>query len=228
MNISKDVFTAVLPNQLRKSVSDELLDSINNHLVNSERREMFRDNLIGFSRVLRDGKYKLEDYVNAVKYVTFKMMGDSNKVSYIKTFPDRFQRLVDEGLNEKEISSYVAAYNKNKLVVAVYEQTLVPVHILNMDLRQKAINVMADIMLDEDVSPKVRSDTAYNLATTLAPPADNKINLEVNIGEDSAIAALRESTMALVAQQREMLVNGFVTADTVAKSGLIIEGEVNE
>jgi len=103
-----------------------------------------------------------------------------------------------------------------------------PVHILHNNLFHESINTMAEIMRDSDTSPKVRSDTAYNLATLLKPPEEAKIKLDVNLKEDSAISALKETTMELVRQQREMVQSGLWTAQTVAHSGLIIEGEVED
>lgn len=226
--IDKDLLLRVVPAQVRKNISDDVLDVINGHLASSETRELFRENIISFASVLQEGRFKFEDYISAVKYVSFKMLGDSNVVSYTKTFPDRYSRLVNEGATDKEISAYVAAYHKTKLVTLIFGQTLMPVHILHNNLFHESINTMAEIMRDADTSPKVRSDTAYNLATLLKPPEEAKIKLDVNLKEDSAISALKETTMELVRQQREMVQSGLWTAQTVAHSGLIIEGEVED
>ena len=226
--IDKDLLLRVVPAQIKKNISDDVLDVINGHLASSETRELFRENIISFASVLQEGRFKFEDYVSAVKYVSFKMLGDSNVVAYTKTFPDRYSRLINEGSTDKEISAYVAAYHKTKLVTLIFGQTLMPVHILHNNLFHESINTMAEIMRDSDTSPKVRSDTAYNLATLLKPPEEAKIKLDVNLKEDSAISALKETTMELVRQQREMVQSGLWTAQTVAHSGLIIEGEVED
>lgn len=225
--IDKDLLYRVVPANVRKNITEEVLDTINNHLATSETREMFRENIISFASVLQEGRFKFDDYISAVKYVSFKMLGDSNVVAYTKTFPQRYSRLCQEGASDKEISAYVAAYNKTKLVTLIYAQTIMPTHILHQNLFHEAINTMAELMRDEDVSPKVRSDTANNLANLLKPPEEAKIKLDVSVKEDSAVVALRETTMDLVRQQREMLQSGLWSAQTVAHSGLIIEGETD-
>ena len=226
--IDKDLLLRVLPPAIKKNITPDVIDVINSHLATSESREMFRENLISFSSVLQEGRFKFEDYISAVKYVSYKMLGDSNVVAYTKTFPDRYQRLCDEGMSDKAISAYVAAYHKTKLVTLIFGQTIMPVHIVHQNLFHESIITMAEIMRDTDTSPKVRSDTAYNLATLLKPPEEAKIKLDVSLNEDSAITALKETTMALVAQQRNMLNAGLMNAESVAQSGLIIEGEVDE
>ena len=226
--LDKNVLFRVLPPAIRKNITDEVIDTINNHLATSETRELFRENIISFASVLQEGRFKFEDYISAVKYVSFKILGDSNIIAYTKTFPDRYQRLIDEGMSDKAISAYVAAYHKTKLVTLLFGQTIMPVHILHQNLFHESITTMAEIMRDEDTSPKVRSDTAYNLATLLKPPEESKLKLDVTLKEDSAITALRETSMALVAEQRKLMSAGFWDAETVAQSGLIIEGEVDE
>ena len=226
--LDKNVLFRVLPPAIRKNITDEVIDTINNHLATSETRELFRENIISFASVLQEGRFKFEDYISAVKYVSFKILGDSNIIAYTKTFPDRYQRLIDEGMSDKAISAYVAAYHKTKLVTLLFGQTIMPVHILHQNLFHESITTMAEIMRDEDTSPKVRSDTAYNLATLLKPPEESKLKLDVTLKEDSAITALRETSMALVAEQRKLLNAGLWDAETVAQSGLIIEGEVDE
>lgn len=226
--LDKNVLFRVLPPAIRKNITDEVIDTVNNHLATSETRELFRENIISFASVLQEGRFKFEDYISAVKYVSFKILGDSNIIAYTKTFPDRYQRLIDEGMSDKAISAYVAAYHKTKLVTLLFGQTIMPVHILHQNLFHESITTMAEIMRDEDTSPKVRSDTAYNLATLLKPPEESKLKLDVTLKEDSAITALRETSMALVAEQRKLLNAGLWDAETVAQSGLIIEGEVDE
>ena len=226
--LDKNVLFRVLPPAIRKNITDEVIDTVNNHLATSETRELFRENIISFASVLQEGRFKFEDYISAVKYVSFKILGDSNIIAYTKTFPDRYQRLIDEGMSDKAISAYVAAYHKTKLVTLLFGQTIMPVHILHQNLFHESITTMAEIMRDEDTSPKVRSDTAYNLATLLKPPEESKLKLDVTLKEDSAITALRETSMALVAEQRKLMSAGLWNAETVAQSGLIIEGEVDE
>ena len=119
----------------------------------------------------------------------------------------------------------MTAYNKSKLVNLIFEQTLIPSYVLNQDLYQKALNVQAELMLDTDISPKVRSDAANSLLTHLKMPETQKVELEIGMKEDSSIQALRNSTMELARQQRMMMEAGAMNAQEVAHSKLVIDVE---
>ena len=222
-----DQFKAALPPQIKKSINQDIIDSINNSLHDPEALAIYKENLVSFTSVLREGKFKLSSYLSAVRYVSFKLMGSSNQDAYIKTFPDKYQRFLREGVAPKDIASYITAYNKSKLVNLIFEQALVPTHILNAPLFQKALNVQAQLMMDDNVSPKVRCDAANSLLTHLKPPETKKIELDIGLKEDSTIQILRESTLELVEQQKKLLAAG-ATALDIAQSSLIIESTLEE
>ena len=225
--LTMEQFQRVLPKSVRKTLNVKLLDGINKVLTDPLIKESYRENLLSYTNVLNTGPYKIESYINAVRYVSFKLLGSTNMDAYIRTFPDRYQRLISDPVSKGYIAQYVSAYNKNKLVNLVFEQTLIPVHILNADIHQKAINVQADLMLNA-MSEKVRTDAANSLLNHLKMPETQKIELNIGMKEDKSINELRDSTMALVAQQRQMLEAGAMTAKDVAHSKLLIEGEIIE
>lgn len=220
--LSIEQFQKVMPKDLRMRVNQDLVDSINSLMTDPLLAETYRDNLLSYVNVMQDGKFKIEQYIDAVRYVTFKLSGDSNLQAYIKTFPDRYQNYLANGTAQKDINSYVTSYNKNKLVNLVYEQTLVPTHILNADIYQKAINTQAELMTYAK-SEKVRTDAANSLLHHLKPPETKKIELDVTQKESSAIAELRNTTMELVAQQKRMIASGMSDAKEVAEGRLIAE-----
>lgn len=224
--LTVDQFKRSLPDKVKKSVSQELIDQINKTLADPELYESYRDNLLSYTRVMADGRFKVSSYIDAVKYVSHKLMGCSNIDAYTKTFPDKYQRFLAQGVSSKDIASYVTAYNKSKLVNLIFEQTLVPSYVLNQDLYQKALNVQAELMVSA-TSEKVRSDAANSLLTHLKMPETQKVELEIGMKEDSTIEALRQSTLELVAAQRAMLQAGALNAKEVA-AVRIIPGEVIE
>lgn len=225
--LTAEQFKQVLPDKVKKSVSQELIDQINSTLSNPEMYEAYRDNLLSYTRVMADGRFKVDSYISAVKYVSHKLMGATNIEAYSKTFPDKMQRFAAQGVSAKDIASYVTAYNKSKLVNLIFEQTLIPSYVLNQDLYQKALNVQAELMVSAN-SEKVRCDAANSLLTHLKMPETRKVELEIGVKEDSAIAALRATTMELARQQRLMLEAGAMNAQEVAHSRLVIEGEAKE
>ena len=217
--LTVDQFKQALPDKVKKSVNQELIDQINTTLADPEMYEAYRDNLVSYTRVMADGRFKVSNYIDAVRYVSHKLMGCTNIDAYTKTFPDKIQRFLASGVVAKDIASYVTAYNKSKLVNLIFEQTLIPSYVLNQDLYQKALNVQADLMISSH-SDKVRCDAANSLLTHLKMPETQKVELEIGIKQDSSIDALRASTLELVAQQRLMMQAGAMSPRRVAESGL--------
>ena len=222
-----DQFKTALPDKVKRSVNQELIDQINKTLADPELYEAYRDNLLSYTRVMADGRFKIQNYVDAVKYVSHKLMGCSNIEAYTKTFPDKYQNFLAQGVAAKDIASYVTAYNKSKLVNLIFEQTLIPAYVLNQDLYQKALNTQAELMITAK-SEKVRCDAANSLLTHLKMPETQKVELEIGVKEDSSIAVLRATTLELARQQRLMVESGAMNAQEVAHGKLIIEGEARE
>ena len=222
-----DQFKAALPDKVRKTINQELIDQINNTIGDPELYEAYRDNLVSYTKVMADGKFKVSSYIDAVRYVSHKLMGCTNIDAYTKTFPDKYARFVAQGVSAKDIASYVTAYNKTKLVNLIFEQTLIPSYVLNQDLYQKALNVQAELMVSAN-SEKVRCEAANSLLVHLKMPETQKVELEIGVKEDSSIAALRATTLELARQQRLMVESGAMNAQEVAHSKLTIEGECVE
>ena len=218
--ITKEEFIEMIPEHMRKSVSDQTLDNINNTLSTHENTEAFKENILSYGHVLKEGKFKLTSYINAVKYVSYKLFGFTNKVSYAKTFPITYKKLVDSGKESKVIAAYVAAYNKGKLVNLIYEQTFIPTYVLNAHMFQQALNAQALLMVTAR-SEKVRSDAANSILTHLKRPEVQKVELNLGLQEDKSIQALRESTMQLVKQQKQMIESGYMNAETIAKNQIV-------
>lgn len=225
--LTVDQFRQALPDKVKKSINQELVDQINTTLSDPDMYEAYRDNLLSYTRVMADGRFKVSEYVNAVKYVSHKLMGSTNIEAYSKTFPDKIVRFAAQGVSSKDVASYVTAYNKSKLVNLIFEQTLIPSYVLNQDLYQKALNVQAELMLMAK-SEKVRSDAANSLLTHLKMPETQKVELEIGVKEDSSIAALRATTLELARQQRLMLEAGAMNAQQVAHSKLVIDMDSQE
>jgi hypothetical protein len=206
--LSEKEFKSALPAQMRKAVNPLLIMQINNTLSNEEEWENYRDSLLDYASILQQGKWKLSSYLNAVRYVGFKVMGHTNKAAYKKTFPKKFERFIQENTSEKDISSYTSMYNKTKLVNLIFEQTLIPTYILNAPKFQDAINVQVSIMNDENVSAKVRSEAANSLMIHLKPPETKKVELDIGIHTDSIIDDYKKAMSNMVEQQMILIKAG--------------------
>lgn len=224
--IELDALKDIVPRNQRGLVTQELVDKLNEWNEDPKLMDTYKENIMSYVGVLRDGKYKLTDYIHAVKYVSYKMMGFSDIDAYAITFPDRYQKLVDEGISRSDMSPYTSAYKKNKLVNAIIEQTLIPSHILNAPLHQQALNELAQIMVyGKSEMARVNAANAI-LGATKAPEAQ-KIELEIGVKKDSAIADLRKATEELMEQQKLAIMGGSVSVAQVAAS-TIIEADIEE
>ena len=225
--LTVDEFKMALPDKVKKSINQELIDQINLTLSEPEMYEAYRDNLLSYTKVMADGRFKVNEYVNAVKYVSHKLMGATNIEAYSKTFPDKITRFAAQGVSSKDIASYVTAYNKSKLVNLIFEQTLIPSYVLNQDLYQRALNVQADLMVNAK-SEKVRSDAANSLLTQLKMPETQKVELDVKVKEDGSISQLRQATMELARAQRLAMEAGAMNAQQVAHSKVVVDVDAVE
>lgn len=201
--LTVDELKAALPPHMRKSVSTQVLENINQTMASDEEgMERYKEDIISYGHILRDGKFKVEQYLNAVKFVGFKVQGLTNFECYQRTFQIRYAEHIEKGTKKADIEKYVSAYANSKLVMLILEQTLTPIHIVNNHILQKAINIQAQIMMDTEVSAKVRSDAANSLMTHLKAPETKKISLDIGIKQDSILDSLRAATEKLVAEQR--------------------------
>ena len=211
-----------LPAKLKNSVSQEMLDRV----IQSTEPELcnqLKENFIGYTSVLLDGKFKAEDYLYAIKYVTYKLLGYTNKDSYIKTFPDRYTKLKAQGLKDDEISGYIAGYNKNKLVNLILEQTLVPTWVLNQDIYQEAINTQARLMRTAK-SERVQAMAADSILNHLSKPESvPTINIGVN---NDQLTDLQNTLTQLAETQLKMIHNGKTAKEVIEAP--IIEVEPGE
>lgn len=220
--LTEEQFKDALPPKMKRAVNPSLIVAINNTLSAPEEYENFRDNLIGYASVMKDGRFKLTSYIQAVRYCSYKFMGCTNIEAYSRAFPEKIKKFHAQGVSPKDIASYNTAYNKSKLVSLIMGQSLTPTWILNQDKFQEAINVQADLMLNAN-SEKVRSDAANSLLTHLKQPETAKIALDVVVTEDSAVAALQRATLAHVAHLQQSLRAGITDMKEVAATAVFID-----
>ena len=218
--ITKELVARALPGNLKSAATDQLADMINQISADPLIAEQIRENFLSYASVLKEGKFKVEDYLNAVAYCSYKLMGDSNQDAYFKTFPQRYANLVAAGRTPKEISAYVSAYAKGQLVNKIMEQSLVPSWVLNQHMYQAALNTQFKLMTNEDVSPKVRSDAADSLLTHLAKPKEAGPLINIDMGETSGMNELKDA-LARMAQQQQTLINAGVSTKEIAAQDIV-------
>lgn len=221
--LSKQDIVAALPTGLRTAVTDNFVTMVNDITQDQLVAERVRENFLTYAGVMREGKFKTEDYLHAIHYTTYKHMGYNNKEAYFKTFPTRQANLVARGVSEKDISAYVAAYHKGRLVQMILEQSLIPMWLLNQDMFQEALNEQAKIMRTA-ASEKVRSDAADSIMRNLQRPKDAVASLNIDMRENTGLTELKNTLQQLAVASIQAIQQGTPTKD-IAGSRLVREDE---
>ncbi len=211
-----------LPNNLASVVTPQLVNKLNSIANDPIMAEHIRDNFISFTGILKEGKYKIDDYINAVAYASYKMMGYNNEESYFRTFPARHAALVAKGASKKDISSYVSAYHKGKLVNLIIEQSIIPTWILNQETYQQAINVQASLMITA-ASELVRQKAADSILTHLKKPDNHVFQINMDTKENAGMAEMKAMLTQLAQQQHDALESGKMKTIDVAASKINME-----
>lgn len=219
--LTKQEVEKALPTKLKSLVNQGLVDTINQIAADPIHAETIRENFVTYTTVLQEGKYRITDYINAVTFASYRMMGYGVQDSYFRTFPDRHAALVARGATDKDISSYSTAFNRNKLVNLIMDQSMIPIHILNQDAVQKAINAQLRIMATSQSDIAV-VQAANSLLTHLAKPKETA-QFQINIGTESHAMNDLRSAMTDLAKQQKAFIESGATAKEIAASQ-IIEG----
>lgn len=220
-----DSVREMLPNTMRASVTQNIVDLLNTAANKPEDLEFIRDNFITYSDVIYEGKFKLESYLNAIKFTSFKLLGKNNREAYSLTFPEKYREMIADGKPASEISAYISAYSKTKLVTLLHEQMIVPDWILYRDIYNKAVKKNYDLMFDEDVSPTVQQKAAECLMRELKRPEEaSKVDIKIDNSTKVSFVGQLEEAMNLLAQKQ--VESGKSASELISNN--IIEGEYEE
>lgn len=206
-------------------ITQDFLDKIEASVTNSEVAEQFKENFVTYLNVLSKGKYKMDDYISAVKYVSYKLLGYSNIKAYAATFPDRYQRLKDEG--QQQIEAFVSMYARGKLVNQIFEQTMVPTYVLNAPLHQEALNELAMMIKDPDVRGMTKVKACEAILQHTKQPEVVKGELIIGIEQSDTINDLREIVENLADTHKVLLERKGMTLKQIAETN-IIDAEYTE
>lgn len=222
MKLTLDNVKKAVPAKLKDSIEQSFVDKLNNLANDPIVADQIRNNFISYAHVINDGKFSIEEYLAAVKYVSFKLMNLTNVDSYARTFPQRYAGLLARGTSQKDIASYVSAYNRGKLVNLILEQTLVPSWVLNQDIYQKAINTQAELM-NNAKSERVKCMAADSILKALAKPEAAGPLVNIDMKETSGINELKQALVELAANQKKSIEKGILTPKNIVEAEIINE-----
>lgn len=216
--------STAMPANIRTKVDQSLVDHINNIIGDPEFAEQYKENLISYTNVMEKGKFKLTAYVDAVRYVSFKLLNETNLESYKRTFPDKYATWKANGVDNDTIAKYVSSYNWGKLVQLIWQQAMTPFLLLNQANRQEALNIQLHLARTSK-SDMVKTTAANSILNHLKPPEESKTELEISVKDSSALNDLRSVVESMAAREHAAMVGGKRTAKDVARQSLTIEGE---
>jgi len=209
----------LVPKAQRGLITQEFVNKLECSVENSLIAEQFKENFITYLNVLSKGKYKMNDYISAVKYVSYKLLNYSNIAAYAATFPERYQRLKEEG--QEQIDAYSSAYNKNKLVLQIFEQTVVPSYVLNAPLHQEALNELAKMIKDPSVRGMTKVKACEAILHYTKQPDVIKGELTINVEQQDTIAELREVTEQLAQTYKDILEKKVKSLKEITEANII-------
>ena len=187
-------------------------------------RNIWVDSLDLMSSSNTGGKaYSYKELANACLFMTYRMAGDTKIKAYCKVFPERFERLKNEGENNSRLYEYAELYSRNKICTEIATKISIPTHILYQDAFHKAMRVSVDIMMDEKVSPKVRVEAAANVMNHTKQPEIKKAELDISIKETDDLQQLRQALSDLSSKQHQMILDGNYSVVDVSKEVIYIE-----
>ena len=217
MELSVENLKQFLPKRYHVHITEDFVKTLSQSCKDETVRDAFVENFISYTTVIKDTRTSLKRYLNAVKYVTYKLLGYSAVEAYKTTFPDNAEKY-----QGKEIYAYATAYNRTKLVNDIFQQTMVPTYVLNAPLHQRALSILGKMIEDPTVRgmAKVKACEAILQYTKQPDEIKNKIELTVEGGGDT-IAELRDVTAKLAATMRENLEKGNTTLTDIAESKIV-------
>ena len=222
MSLTLEEVHDALPSGMRPYIDQNYVDKLNTIATDPQALEVIRDGFITYSSVLKDGKYKSEDYMNAIVYVSYIRMGKSKEDAYSLTFPSRYRKLVAAGKSQKDISAYVGGYNKGKLVQGIMERVLTPAHVMYQDVFHEAILEQAKLMKDQSQPGMVRTTAANSLLNALKQPEKKESKLDITITDSSGMKELEDQLRQVAIMYQDAAKSGVNVADIAALP--LIEG----
>lgn len=220
----RDVYPVKLPPSTIKTVTEAINECI--HGFDGSAQEFLKENIVGMIDVFKDNKsrWSMKDYLNAARFITYRQMGNTVLKAYTKTFPDKVMRMEREGTPNSHLMAYASTYNRSMLVQKMYAMIMMPAHILYQDTFHQAVATQTEIMLDDKVSPKVRSDAANSLMTHLKSPEVKQAELTISTKDNGAISQLADALNSLSGNQRERILEGKYSIKDISEATIYEEG----
>lgn len=232
-NITAEKIKAMLPKGSRANVGDTIVKMVNNmgadaDLPQNLLEEEFLGNLHHIGKIKGIGT---EEIINATKFCNLTRNYD-NKKAWAITFPEKYDKLIAE---KRQVDSHVSMYKSSKLVQAIDEEMLIPIHLQYSPYFHAALKELYKVgVLGEGgknkegeemtVTPLVKVQALKELAALSKQPEKAKIDITVNQGEEAMkVQTDMNSQLSRIAMQMETAMKSGKTIEEVQVMNIEIE-----
>lgn len=238
-NITSEKIKAMLPRGSRANVGDKVVELVNRMGADVDLpQNLLEDEFLG--NLHHMGKIKgigTEEIINATKFCNLCRNYD-NKKAWAITFPEKYDKLIAE---KRQVDSHVSMYKSSKLVVAIDEEMLIPIHLQYSPYFHASVKELYKVGVlgqggenkegeEMTVTPLVKVQALKELAALTRQPEKAKIDITVNQGEEAMQVAMdmNEQLKRLADMQSKRLENGESIEDVqqVQLNADVIDAEV--
>ena len=199
----------------KNAITQELVDVLNEVKDEAEfQGEPLLNTAVVYEKLMINNKASVREFVDAIRFCAYLVTMDDNYTeAYKKTF--YYRDFVKERMNADtksikyaELTSAASRYRRNNKLVSdllVYSQA--PLEIMFLGWRYKAVGVLADTMMNAKLD-RDKINAAKELLVATKGPETKRIELDIGVKENSAIASLNEQLSIMAGKQVMLLESG--------------------
>ena len=199
----------------KNAITQELVDVLNEVKDEAEfQGESLLSTAVVYEKLMINNKASVREFVDAIRFCAYLVTMDDNyteaykKTFYYRDFVKERTSADTKSIKYAELTSAASRYRRNNKLVAdllVYSQA--PLEIMFLGWRYKAVGVLADTMMNAKLD-RDKINAAKELLVATKGPETKRIELDIGVKENSAIASLNEQLSVMAGKQVMLLESG--------------------
>lgn len=199
----------------KNAITQELVDVLNEVKDEAEfQGEPLLNTAVVYEKLMINNKASVREFVDAIRFCAYLVTMDDNyteaykKTFYYRDFVKERISADTKSIKYAELTSAASRYRRNNKLVAdllVYSQA--PLEIMYLGWRYKAVGVLADTMMNAKLD-RDKINAAKELLVATKGPETKRIELDIGVKENSAIASLNEQLSVMAGKQVMLLESG--------------------
>ena len=199
----------------KNAITQELVDVLNEVKDEAEfQGEPLLNTAVVYEKLMINNKASVREFVDAIRFCAYLVTMDDNyteaykKTFYYRDFVKGRISADTKSIKYAELTSAASRYRRNNKLVAdllVYSQA--PLEIMFLGWRYKAVGVLADTMMNAKLD-RDKINAAKELLVATKGPETKRIELDIGVKENSAIASLNEQLSVMAGKQVMLLESG--------------------